>query len=472
MSFPTSVTFLRPSLLLKHLRLRHVFVHPRYKRVRQAGFGIVISLTLCFVFVFFIFRLSRRKSIYEQSSSSWVSLHGNMDISFNNLEWVPLDEIENFRNQTFPSYSLNESTLSFPTFDNLLNHSRPVSHQKFIPKAKACVFYDAPPRTGAEVIAPALQKCLQSRGFRTLGVDRHGNVDWFRGSESSDPDSYFTSLRSLLASMSHVSAAANTSRSQTIALASVSLPLIFSPEDLTVIDNVCESVMYVSSARPMAHRLTDALWHDVHAQRSENDPLALSVAAAINTNAMARVERAYNAFPWITRRKRMASKPNRQATQTDSRRLTGLHDRNVKPPQYSNFRPWPDYIITETDFSIHLKNLLEAFGCQTETSTSRSRTSLISWFPSSSFVAPAAKTIVPFHSISNLTHPFYVPRRVSGKDVVIDRVAANLQSNDDTFKIMSAIAHRKNLANGINLAKYLLYAVSRTSDHLKIRHSR
>lgn len=392
-------------------------------------------------------------------------MYGNIDISFNNLEWVPLDQIDYSQNQTLTQYSLNDSTSSFPTFANLLHHSHLISQQKPTPKAKACVFYDAPPRTGAEVIAPVLQECLQSRGFKMLGADKRENVDRFVRSESSDPDSLFTSLRSLLASTSYISGAANVSRSQNLALASVSLPLTFSLDDISVINNLCESVMYVSSARPMAHRLTDALWHDVDAQRSENDPLALSVAAAINARAMARVERAYNAFPWITRREPMASKPNQQAKQTNSRRLAGLHDLNVKSPLDFNFRPWPDYVITETNFSIHIKNLLEAYGCQTETltSTSRSRTPLLSSFPFSSIVVPAVRLIAPFHLVPSLTNPFYVPRRVSGKDVVIDRVAANLQSNDVAFKIMLAIARSKNFAKGIKLAKRLSEAVSRPS---------
>lgn len=442
-------TFLRSSSNVRVKRVRHSLLHPRVKRVGLIAIVTILLLTVNLVLVFFGVNSSARISgpKYDSSSSSspWVSAYADVDASFNSRIWVPAEQVEKWQHQTLSRLSLNNSSTPFPSFSQLLNQSSSVPPENTHLRAKACVFYDAPPRTGAEVIAPALHACLRSKGFQTLRADADGSPSQSETHDaaSSRDETRFATLTSLLVSARQMLAppAKGVGR-ENVRIASVSASLVFSAEDLPVVADVCESALYVSSARPMAHRLADALWHDVRAQRSENDPLALSVAAAVDPAAVARLERAYAAFPWIARN---ASAPSHLAhlSPRNSVRRIGGDEHAAQPLHDPAHLPCPDYVITEADFAGHLTLLLEAFGCRADAGAAASKMSVASFFP----------WLSVSKSYPSLTDPFYVPRRVSGRDVVIDRVATLLQSHDASFKMLSTIAQHANIVYGLPLAR-------------------
>lgn len=84
---------------------------------------------------------------------------------------------------------------------------------------------------------------------------------------------------------------------QYLKVVSVTSPLVFPNVVLAALRSMCGSVLYLSSAQPMAHRLAHTLWNDESAERLQNNQLTRCVAAVVDLFPLFSVERGYEAFP-------------------------------------------------------------------------------------------------------------------------------------------------------------------------------
>lgn len=427
---------------------RCLFSYRGYRRERRSAFATVTTLIVVLLIGFSV----NHHKASKNAASPWISFYKQADTAFYNLEWIPALHAQNCTDIAPPLSQPHHSTTSFLTFSHLAQQPSSPFSKKSSPIAKACVFYDAPPRTGAEVIAPTLRECLVRKGFQMLESDVGPPSQRMRAV-------WPASLDGLLASALQGRSMSSAGGSQHLKVASVTSPLVFSKAALAAVSSVCESVLYVSSARPMAHRLADALWDDVRAERSENDPLALSVAAAVDPVPLARVERAYAAFPWVApvdeRHPLFAQFRQRDFLPRD----LGEYAQGSPLPTAFCRAPSPDYVITEANFSAQLQQLLQALGCQPVPLG----TGLLSWMNLgvswlfSRFLERTTEVGVPGATqvkiVANFTAPFYVARRLSGRDVVLDRMAKMSVSNDSAFETLVAVAQHANDDHGLRLAR-------------------